>query len=99
MANVIKRPGWRIPEREVTSESTYKNRREFLKTLGYSGTGLAAATLVGCSPSAPIEMAQTQDLDVYNIGYPHPRNEAFNPDWKLTDKRQGPTITSSNSLP
>jgi sulfoxide reductase catalytic subunit YedY len=96
MANVIKRPAWRIPEREVTSESAYKNRREFLKTLGYSGTGLAAAALTACSPSSPVEIAQkpSPDLDVYNIGYPHPRNEAFNPDWKLTDKQTAATYNN-----
>ena len=36
-------PEWQIPERDATSQTVFKNRREFLKILGLSGLGIAGA--------------------------------------------------------
>ena len=53
MANIIVPPSWRIPERFVTAESTYNNRRDFLKFLaasplaGLTGAKAADAVLFG----------------------------------------------------
>jgi methionine sulfoxide reductase catalytic subunit len=98
MANIIKRPGWSLPERDVTPENVYQNRRTFIKSLGLAGSGIAAATLAGCSesPAPPIASEQTPSLgrEVYDIGYPHPRNEAFNPDWTLTDQTTAATYNN-----
>ncbi len=43
MANIILRPDWFIPERLVTPESVFQNRRGFLKQMGITGAGLLAA--------------------------------------------------------
>ena len=49
MANIIIRPDWHIPEREITPEDVYRNRRRFLKQLGIAGAGALSTQLVGCS--------------------------------------------------
>ena len=70
MSNVIIPPGWRIPEREVTPESVYLDRRAFLKS---SGVGMAALGLGACgseftpaeiideTPEVPVEVAGCND--------------------------------------
>ena len=96
MANIIRRPNWRISERDITPETAYKNRREFLKTLGYTGTGIAAAALAGCAENEPTGYIQATgpDQDIYGKGYPHTRNESFNPDWTLTKERTAATYNN-----
>ena len=47
MTSFHRRKGWEIPERALTPESTYLNRRELLRKLGFTGLG-AAALLAGC---------------------------------------------------
>ena len=37
---IRKRRGWEIPEREVTPESVWMNRRELLRSMGFGATGL-----------------------------------------------------------
>src|SRR5215510_8236764 len=39
MPNIIMRPGWHVPERLITPEAVYAERRHFLKKLGFSGIG------------------------------------------------------------
>jgi methionine sulfoxide reductase catalytic subunit len=39
MPNIIRRPGWHIPDRLITPEEVYFNRRKFLKNLGFAGAG------------------------------------------------------------
>jgi sulfoxide reductase catalytic subunit YedY len=41
MANLITPPRWRLTEKDVTPESVFWNRREFLRQLGFAGVGLA----------------------------------------------------------
>ena len=43
MSNVILPPEWRIREDKVTPETVFNNRRDFLKTLGFAGLGIAGA--------------------------------------------------------
>ncbi len=49
MANIVIRPDWHIPEREITPEDVYRNRRRFLKQLGIAGAGALSTQLIGCS--------------------------------------------------
>ncbi len=49
MANIIIRPDWHIPEREITPEDVYRNRRRFLKQLGIAGAGALSTQMLGCS--------------------------------------------------
>ncbi len=66
MANIVRRPGWYIPERLVTPESVFNNRRHFLKQLGFLGSGLLMSQL------------QMQAAEAAK-GYPYARNKDFDP--------------------
>ena len=50
MANIKIPKGWEIPENLVTPESTYINRRKFIKDLGIAGAG--ALSLFGTNACA-----------------------------------------------
>ena len=78
MANIILRPGWHIPEKCVTPEGVFRNRRQFLKDLGFVG---AAALLARAVEAA----------DADGKKYPFPRSKDFSPDVKLTDEREAGT--------
>jgi sulfoxide reductase catalytic subunit YedY len=71
MPNISKRPPWCVPEKFVTSETAFHNRRSFLKQIGLVGAGLLTAPM----------MAQVAKKD-----YPFPLNPEFNPKWKLTNE-------------
>jgi sulfoxide reductase catalytic subunit YedY len=43
---------WELPESAATAESVYRNRREFLKTLGFGGAALATGALFSHPTSA-----------------------------------------------
>lgn len=95
MANLIHRPEWYLPERAVTPEAAFQNRRRFLRQLGFTGAGLLAATLAGCSKSdspsklATLAPASPDSAPIVPVkGYPAPRNAEFNPGWRLTNERE-----------
>ncbi len=67
MANVIIRPEWQLPDRLVTPESDYKNRRGFLRDMCLTGIGMASAGLMA---------ATSKDNAKF---YPAKRNQLFNP--------------------
>jgi sulfoxide reductase catalytic subunit YedY len=74
MPNVIVRPGWYLPEKLATPEGVYRNRRKFLKELGFSGAGV----LLGSAKLSAAEAAK---------GYPYARNPAFKGDgMRITDE-------------
>jgi methionine sulfoxide reductase catalytic subunit len=83
MANIIRRPGWHIPERLVTSEKAFFNRRAFLKQMGLAGAGLAAF------PPCLHAARQTAVASALPSArkHPAPRNPKFNPRWRLTDEK------------
>jgi methionine sulfoxide reductase catalytic subunit len=90
MANIIKRPGWHIPERSITPESVFVNRRRFLRQMGLAGGGLLSSALIGCSKSDSSNNAKNTLASAAPaapvIGYPAPRNPDFNPGWPLTNE-------------
>ncbi|MFQ5744046.1 MAG: protein-methionine-sulfoxide reductase catalytic subunit MsrP, partial [Acidobacteriota bacterium] len=45
---IRKRRGWEIPERQVTPEGVYMNRRQALRSMGFAGVGMGSL-LAGCS--------------------------------------------------
>ncbi|HBY76680.1 MAG TPA: protein-methionine-sulfoxide reductase catalytic subunit MsrP, partial [Cyanobacteria bacterium UBA11148] len=51
---------WEIPEREVTSEATYFNRRRFLKTLA----GASILPILGCQASEDADNELEATLNV-----------------------------------
>jgi len=76
--HVIRKRGWEIPERLATPESVYLNRREILKTSGFSLMGgLAAAALSGPA------FAQSQTDNTADL-YPAPRNGKYTIDRPIT---------------
>lgn len=72
MPNVVIRPGWYLPEKLATPESVYRNRRAFLKEIGFTGMG---ALLGAISTSG---FAQENAAAPPAKGYPYPRNPKFN---------------------
>ncbi len=97
MAHVIVPPGWRIPERDVTPEAVYWNRRAFVRTLG---AGIAAVGLSGCGsrgagaqvpgpePDGPLDtIPDTPTADLY----PARRNPGFRPDRPMTEREVAAT--------
>jgi sulfoxide reductase catalytic subunit YedY len=78
MANLIFRPSWHIPEQFVTPEHAFRNRRAFLKELGFAGAGILASTLA-LQSAEPAPKAAGK--------YPAARNPKFNPGWRLTEEQ------------
>ena len=93
MPNIIKRPGWYIPEKLVTPEKAYRNRRAFLRQMSLAGVGLMAGMGAACSRaeeeflSASGAGAGTEvekAASAVRKGYPFPRNPEFDPKWRIT---------------
>ena len=80
----IKR-GWEIPEREITPEEIYFNRRAFLKKLGISGLG-AIGALTGLGKWDNAVAANLSNTADQSSLYPAKRNEKFKLDRPLTDE-------------
>ncbi len=103
MANILRRPGWRISERHVTPERSFLKRREFLKQMGFSSAGLLALSVAGCSkasdstaataappvpaPSNPVPVETNTAATATSKVFPAPRNPRFNPAWQLSDEK------------
>ncbi len=85
--NLIRVPkSWEIPEREVTSESAYFNRRRFLRTLVGAGIGASLTPIMGCQKSAS-QTALEASLDLPKIK-PLSTNPAFaSVDRPITDEQ------------
>ena len=80
MANIINRQDWHLPERMVTPEAVFLNRRRFLRDLGFVGTGILGSSAL-LARQAGAQIATTAK------GYPATRNPEFNPGWKLSDEK------------
>jgi sulfoxide reductase catalytic subunit YedY len=102
MFNIIHRPDWFIPERQVTPETAFLNRRYFLKQMGMAGAGLLSMPLISCSKQTTNETTVTvaaQDskpaASIASAGnYPYPRNPEFNPGWPLTNEKVAGTYNN-----
>ena len=80
--HVVRRPGWAIPEREVTPESHYLDRR---RALGWLGAGAAAAALP----------ASARANELLAGRYPAPRNADYRVQRALTAED---TVTGYNNF-
>ncbi len=94
MANIIKRPGWNLPENLVTPEAAFLNRRRFLREAGFATAGLLSASLIGCSRPAdgapadpPAKGGTPAASGPTTRGYPAARNSDFNPGWPLSNEK------------
>ena len=81
MANVIIRPEWHLPESAVTPESTYRNRRQFIKSLGL-GAGLGGGLLAHDAVAAAGAATAAQNAKLY----PGKRNAKYNPNFRPTQQ-------------
>jgi methionine sulfoxide reductase catalytic subunit len=78
MANILIRPEWHVPERLVTPEPVYRDRRRFLRELGFFGAGaLAASHGLAAEDAKPTGGAWT----------PAKRHPDHSPDWTLSDPK------------
>lgn len=89
MANVLIRPDWYIPERLVTPEHVYRNRRTFLRQMGLTGAGLftAAPALLSARAAEAASKATASK-------FPAKRNPDFNP--KLRISNEEPATSYNN---
>lgn len=67
---------WKLPEREVTSEEAYFNRRRFLKTLVGASLGASMMPILGCQASSESQKALAASLDKPSLK-PVQTNPAF----------------------
>src|SRR5688500_12998841 len=68
MANVATRPGWWISEKSVTPESVFRNRRQFLKELGFlGGAALMARALEAAEAKKGYPYARTKEYELPNL--------------------------------
>ena len=91
MPNIIIRPGWHIPEKLVTPEKIYRNRRQFLREMSFSGIGIMAGVVSGCSKHETLggEVGTPSTNAVAAAGgkgYPFPRNSEFNPNLRISSE-------------
>ncbi len=54
---------WEIPERQVTPEDVYFNRRRFLKTLASAGIGATLMPILGCEKGEEVDNKLAATLD------------------------------------
>ncbi|MBI3026371.1 MAG: protein-methionine-sulfoxide reductase catalytic subunit MsrP, partial [Candidatus Tectomicrobia bacterium] len=79
--NLIRKPGWAIPEREATPEDVFFGRRRFL--LGAAGALAGGLTGAWGAGAAPSKEAEDKTLGLY----PAKRNPAFTLDRPLTEEK------------
>ncbi len=80
MPNINLRPGWHLPEKVVTPERIYRNRRQFLRELGFCGLGAMVRSALAAETPSTIASSAAK-------GYPFPRNPEFHPaNVRLTDE-------------
>ena len=85
MANLILRRDWHLPDRLVTPEKAFLNRRHFLRQMGLAGGSLIAASNLQIA-----EAAETTPASIY----PAKRSPDFNPGWTLTNEKVAGTYNN-----
>ena len=86
MPHIVLPPRWQARENDVTSEHTYRNRRQFIEELGLGTVGMAVLGTMGCSMTSfgPLD---TIPGNAPREGYPATRNEAFSvPEREVTGR-------------
>jgi len=61
VANIILPPAWQLPERDVTDEGVYWNRRRFVQALGLGAAAATTGGAAGCLSS--VEPVDNTNLD------------------------------------
>jgi len=63
MSHFIPRKIWQVPEKEITPETVFQDRRQFLRLMGFAATSLAGALV------APNVLAQQQPENSGTLGH------------------------------
>ncbi len=88
MSNIIIPKGWRIPEREVTPENIYRERRRFLQSLGMGAIALGALGCRAAEDQQSLVPKHIPQIPNPNTGlYPAPRNAKYTVDRPLTNEK------------
>ncbi len=82
-------PPWRLPERQVTPESAWLDRRRFVASLGLGALGLA-----GCEGRPAGQPLETAPKTATSGLYPAKRNPAYAVDRPLTEARVAATYNN-----
>ena len=80
--------GWELPESDITPESVFLNRRDFLKAAGFLGA--ATVALAGCAPGDPEVLEHRPEANLTPLEktlYPARRNLHYKIDRKVTAPR------------
>ena len=77
---------WQLPERELTPEGFFQQRRRLIKSAGIVGLGITAGLLPACGPSNDAIRVGAQDNPPGIDLYPAPRNPQFVLDRPLTSQ-------------
>ncbi len=84
-------PSWLLPEREATSETTFMQRRKFLKAIGLGGIG-ALAAIAGCTSTEERQVLVQQTLKASNL---KPLKAIKNPNFSLDRPLTEETIAAT----
>jgi methionine sulfoxide reductase catalytic subunit len=68
---------WQLPERDLTSEKLFRQRRQLLKSAGFIAMGLTTGVLPGCGPTEEAARLGAQDKPAGIDLYPARRNRQF----------------------
>ncbi len=104
MANLRSKPSWEIPERHVTPEKFFWNRRQFLRQLGFASSATLGAFVAGCDGAKPEAVAApkpgakpSEDPNASTVAlskYPAARNPEFNIPGRVTDQKEAATYNN-----
>ncbi len=87
----LRKPDWAIPERDVTPESVFIDRRRFLMgALGVLAGGIGGGAALAGAAEKPAEEPADRTLDLY----PAKRNPAFTLDRPLTEETVAATFNN-----
>jgi len=85
MSHIILPPKWNIPEKTVTPEHVFNNRRHFLKLLGFTTAGIAGALVAppAFAQSGLTKLAEIWSGDKEKPALPYYQNLKRNPDYTI----------------
>lgn len=99
---IRRRKGWEVPEREVTPESVYLNRRAFVRGLAAGPILASTVGLAACGEETQAEdaagvdgqLAQAEFDDPSAVHYPAPRNERYTVERPVTGEEHATTYNN-----
>jgi sulfoxide reductase catalytic subunit YedY len=78
------RKSWQLSERELTSETFFRQRRQLVKSAGLIGLGIASGLISACGPAGDAVRVGAQEQPAAADLYPARRNPQFTLDRPVT---------------